>query len=472
MRTKLLLTLLAIAVPLVALMTWWRGELDYHREIETMQDFIVARMVDGRHACETDPESFPASHRARMGRRRARDAGPRRPILDPASTPPLRVFAYGSDYISLNKDAPTFPEALRQSMEAGALSADSTFTRGDEAGLFAAQRMPWEEGPCVIVLAIRNGYRPGRLSENQIITAVALALGMAFTAFLAAGPIVNRVRLLTKEVRVATSGQYTSRVTVSGNDEISVLAEAFNTACSEIEHRMQELEARDRDLRKFIANTMHDVMTPMTVLQGHVAELKQGTQTERTGAILKAATEESQYISSLLRNLAVSAKLQNPALRLEPAPVDLCALLERVAGRHQVIVNERSIELNLGLPSGPVYANADITMIEQAVSNLVHNAVSYVPTQGHAAITLLTEADGGWALSVEDDGPGIEPAKIDALLKRSHRGNDARTRRPEGQGLGLHIASEVVHLHGFELELCPSSHGGLKATIRGQSEPS
>ena len=462
MRTKLLRTLLTTSVPLVGLMTWSLGEFDYRREVKAMQNFIVARMVDGRRACELNPEVFPKIHRFPMARK----------VVGSGGHPPLRVFAYGGDFVSRNPNAQPFPLGLRQSLEDGELFAGEVSSQGGEAILLAARRMPWDEGPCVIVLAIQKGYKPGWFSGSQITAAAALVLGMAITTYLAAGPIVSRLRLLTGEIRVVTSGHYCSRVTVAGDDEITVLARAFNTACSEIERRMQELQGHERDLRKFITNTMHDVMTPMTVLQGHVAELKQGAQDERRVAILKAATEESHYISSLLRNLAISARLENPALQLERTPVDLCALVQRVAARHQVIVQERELELNLGLPLDPVYADADITMIEQAVSNLVQNAVSYVPRCGRAAITLDTSGNDSWGLSIDDDGPGIDPDMVGVFLERTFRGNEARTRRPEGQGLGLQIAHEIVQLHGFELELRPSLHGGLRATIRGTSQPS
>ena len=65
-----------------------------------------------------------------------------------------------------------------------------------------------------------------------------------------------------------------------------------------------------------------------------------------------------------------------------------------------------------------------------------------------------------------DDGPGIDPDQMARLVERSFRGDEARSRQPDGRGLGLHIVKGVVDLHGFELSLGTSEFGGLEVVIR------
>ncbi|MBK9261276.1 MAG: ATP-binding protein [Polyangiaceae bacterium] len=69
---------------------------------------------------------------------------------------------------------------------------------------------------------------------------------------------------------------------------------------------------------------------------------------------------------------------------------------------------------------------------------------------------------GGFSLRVIDDGPGIAPEVLSRLVERGYRGNEARTRAPDGQGLGLHIAFRAAELHGYSMKLGPSEHGGLE----------
>jgi signal transduction histidine kinase len=77
------------------------------------------------------------------------------------------------------------------------------------------------------------------------------------------------------------------------------------------------------------------------------------------------------------------------------------------------------------------------------------------------------QAGGHFVLEVVDDGPGIPPEEMARLPERRFRGAEARTRHPEGSGLGLHIARDVARRHGFDLAFTTPEHGGLAVTFRG-----
>jgi signal transduction histidine kinase len=207
-------------------------------------------------------------------------------------------------------------------------------------------------------------------------------------------------------------------------------------------------------------------MIPMTVLQGHLAALRDGSGAPDPEH-LRGAMEEVQYITSLIQNLGASAKLETGERTIERGDVPLNALVERVVARHAPLARQKGLELDFAVPEEELVVQGDITLLEQAVGNLVQNAVRYVPTGGHVALLLDGETRGAWSLRVIDDGPGVDEELIDRLQQRSFRGDEARARYPEGQGLGLHIAMEVARRHGFELELRRSEHGGLEAILRG-----
>ena len=524
LRTRLLVVLVAVGVPWMGLVGWLRGSLDRRSEVDSLERFIVGRMVDGRAACEADPESFPRPPFRRRASREG-DARPVRPVrpelrgLDgpdrrgpgprdrrgppgrgpadgprggenrrigedagdtretdgrslpesPLDSAPIELFAYGPDFVSENPRAPRFPLALRQALEAGQERADDVL-HGPRARIVrVAARMPWGEGPCAIVLASRPINAPIWLSRNQWISACALALGLAAAVFLAAGPIASRVRKLTAEVQRSADEGYQPEVAVSGRDEIAQLARAFNEAREKIRDQLAAVEDRERALRDFVANTAHDVMIPMTVLKGHLSALRDAG--ERAEAqTLSDAMEEAQYITSLLQNLSATAKLEGGSRSLERVPVDLGTLVARVVARHAPIARQKGIELNHAVPDAELSTLAELTLLEQAVSNLVHNAVRYGAEDGHVAVLLEASEPDGFRLRVIDDGPGIAPEEIRRLTERDFRGGEARTRYPEGQGLGLHIALEVARRHGFELRLEESEFGGLQASILGSVE--
>ena len=110
---------------------------------------------------------------------------------------------------------------------------------------------------------------------------------------------------------------------------------------------------------------------------------------------------------------------------------------------------------------------ADPTLLDQALSNLVDNAVRYNREGGHVAV-VLDHASGGFMLSVIDDGPGVSDEELAQLTKRWFRGSEARTRRPDGKGLGLAIVSESVGRLRLGLHFSRPDSGGLRADITSQ----
>jgi signal transduction histidine kinase len=170
-------------------------------------------------------------------------------------------------------------------------------------------------------------------------------------------------------------------------------------------------------------------------------------------------------MASLLRNLATATTLDESSAPIVFSPVDLSALVERVVARHRPISRASGVELNLAVPDPPLVAPSDHTLLEQALSNLVDNAIRYNHAGGHVAV-LLDRAGDGFVLSVTDDGPGVTDEELAHLTTRWFRGSEARTRRPDGHGLGLAITAEAVKRLGLSLSFSRPGETGLRAEIR------
>jgi signal transduction histidine kinase len=111
---------------------------------------------------------------------------------------------------------------------------------------------------------------------------------------------------------------------------------------------------------------------------------------------------------------------------------------------------------------------ADLTLLEQAVSNLTYNAVRYNHVGGHVAVIVEPESTDRFLVRIVDDGPGIPDADLAKLAQRGARGNEARTRAPEGQGLGIDIARRAAEIHEFDLTFLRSEYGGLEVRLSGR----
>lgn len=448
LRARLVVTVLLVSLPAVVALTFLNQSMRRRALLDSTYEATVARMEEGgRELCEAAPERF-----ARAGRRGRRPGRARR--------------IYDDAYRPVGPRTPPLEPALARELERGAPVAAEWLGRRARI----AMRMPWD-GPCAVIvverpagaLLERGGGLPMMLWSSLVVVLTALA------ALFAMGPVVRRLRRLSAAVRAQASGGYSSDVPATGRDEIAELARSFNEASHEIRRRLEELSARDRALTEFLQSTTHDVMVPLTVLSGHLSDLARASREGRVPEAEKItlALEEAHYLASLLRNLSAAARLEAGEPMLTRHAFDLRGLIERVATRHAPLARERAIELAHAVPEAPVTVVADSTLVEQAVSNLVHNAIRYNRPDGHVALVLEEEAEGRFSIRVIDDGPGIPPEELARVSERRFRGGAARARNPTGLGLGLHIVRDVAERHGWSLELTTPPEGGLSVLLAG-----
>jgi signal transduction histidine kinase len=373
------------------------------------------------------------------------------------------VFAYDTNLQSRNPDNPAFPSELAQQLEAGTDVA--SHRAPDQRRTQVAVRMPWDDGPCAVVLMRAKGPPPW-FSGAVLTPAFLVALVVILVALFAAGPIVRRVRQLTESVRKLGDGAE-EPIHVEGNDEIAELGAAFEQSRQTIQAQLASLREREAALRNYISNTTHDVMLPLSVLQGHLASLQQRIEAGETldANAIVPSIEESQYLGSLLHNLNAVARLEANEGLAHRDPIDLNRLVERVVDRHRPIAKRKHIALEIAVPERTIEFPGDLTLLEQALGNIVQNAVRYNRAGGHVAV-ILDGTNDTWVVRVVDDGPGIAESDRPRVVEPSFRGSEARTRHPHGMGLGLHIASDVAKRHGLRLALSDTKGGGLTAELR------
>lgn len=488
LRGRLSLTLALAVIPLavaLALLQQWRG---HQAEVELLREGVVARMeAGGREVCEADPARFRGRGRGPGGGVGARPAGRRGGRGAATERRAARGMAplvpFARDGVGVGGPAPSDLLTLVHDGE----DAASRVVRGrqgqDEYEVLVA--MPWTDGPCALILTRAPVHSDGAVASA--LTGVGVGFAAVLVAWLAAVPLVRRLRRLED---AATRGPGKSAVAmVGGADEVTAVARALDADRERIDAQVTQLQQRDAALVAYIANTTHDVMLPLTVLQGHlVAAREQLAKVAHTSAMsdalatepqrerapssleetLRLAVEESDYLGSLLRNLNARARMDAATEDRVREPVDLSALVERVVARHRMIARDRRVSLDFAVPDAPLFALGDVTLLERALSNVVHNAVRYNDAGGHVAV-VLSATSSTFTLRVTDDGPGLDPEDLPRLTERGYRGNVARTRHPHGMGLGLHITEDVLTQHGFSLRIArpEGAERGLEVLISG-----
>jgi signal transduction histidine kinase len=511
LRSRLVLALLLTAVPLVAGLVWLRDEVNNRAASQMLVEVTRYRVEAlGRKRCEADPQnlgrpfgirirrSFPPPPGGPAGGPPRGEGGeiwmrtgPPGPRLPPEGGPwehppgpsrgpfrfgrPLETFAYDAQFRAESPDAPSFPETLRRRLSGGDESASTTEREEGQRWQVIGLSTGWNTGPCAYILV--RGKRPPHMPREAgfIWSAAALSVGLVAAVWIAAGPIIRRVRRLAREVRRSAATQYEQPVPVEGGDEVSDLARAFNAAGEEVRTHLMEVAQREEALRSFLANTTHDLAIPLSVLLGHLSTMRRTLAAGHpvSDDQVAAAADEASHLGALVHNLGAVAKLEAGEGLVRHDRVDLGKLLERVIERHRPLATSRSIEIASAIPPDAAIAiEGDLTLLEQALGNLVANAVLYNRPGGHVAATL--EAPRAepplFRLRVVDDGPGVGEAELPRLGERHFRGTAGRARHAEGQGLGLHIARQVAARHGFTLTFAPADGGGLAATMEGPIE--
>jgi signal transduction histidine kinase len=374
------------------------------------------------------------------------------------------VFFYDGSFTPRGPGAPPFPEPAKAQLQAG-----KTFVNGrSEGGFFGALATSWTGGACTYALALMPTPPPLASFASLIIGALLLIGAPAMALLLALARPVARLRALAAGVREAAASRYETSVPVTGRDEIAELGHAFNDASAVVRAHLAEVERREKALRDFVAHTTHDVALPLSVLLSHVTTLRQDGAGGSGDSTVSAIAQEAHYIASLLANLEAVSRLESDPALHERHPVDVGALIERVAVRHRGMASSTGVDFNHSVPATPVFVEGDVTLIEQAVNNLVLNAIQYNHEGGHVALVLEATGDQ-FVLRLSDDGPGVLDHDLARLGEHRFRSEEARARRPGGTGLGLSIARDVARRHDFTLTLGNRAEGGFEALLAGRS---
>jgi signal transduction histidine kinase len=324
-----------------------------------------------------------------------------------------------------------------------------------------------EPGSCTLARVRAPSLRPS-LPPPLVIGPLVVAL---LAVLIGLGPLVRRARSLSLAVRRWQQQPEGAPLPEpdQGRDELGELSRAYHAAAQTVRDQHDELRVREQALREFVENVSHDLATPLTVLRGHLAlaALGGGEQAEA----LRLAMVEAHHVGDLLGSLALSAKLEGGTP--SDARFDLSAALRRVCERHHVIARELGLSLEHFEGDDPLVVRGDVTFAEQALDNLVGNALRHHDRRaGHVAV-LLEREPAHFVVSIIDDGPGLDDEELVRVRRRGERGDRARGRSRGGMGLGLSIVERVAALHGWTFTLQRGERGvGLVARLRGPLESS
>jgi PAS domain S-box-containing protein len=224
---------------------------------------------------------------------------------------------------------------------------------------------------------------------------------------------------------------------------------------------LEELGIREASLRETLLDLSHDVRTPLASLKLGLGRLA----SDGAHAALKAPLiAEIEYLDALFANLMTLIRYTNSTIEVKKHPICANEVIERVQARLSILADHRNVALDVAGTEGNLTMQADALALEQAIGNLVHNAVKFAV--GNVAI-LVDRQPGHAVFQIRDDGPGMSPMEIPRVTKRYYRGSDRQKSSGRGLGLGLPIAKAIVEEHDGELTIARLPDGGtvVKVTL-------
>ncbi|NIF36855.1 two-component sensor histidine kinase [Enterobacter sp. Tr-810] len=243
-------------------------------------------------------------------------------------------------------------------------------------------------------------------------------------------------------------------------DEVATLRNTFIELARKITSQWDQLADSDRQRREFIANISHDLRTPLTSLLGYLEtlSLKSATLTpQEHQQYLTTALRQGQKVRHLSQQLFELARLEHGGIKPQRERFAMGELISDVAQKFELTARTRALQLHIDVPGPLPLVNADVSMIERVVTNLLDNAIRHTPTGGEIRLAVWQE-DEQLQVEVADSGMGVDAALRDDLFVRPSALNTQASRDNRG-GLGLLIVKRMLELHGGGIRLMDSVSG-------------
>ncbi len=294
-----------------------------------------------------------------------------------------------------------------------------------------------------------------------------LLVGTGTMAFFVFRPVRRRLEALERAATRVGAGDTSARAPETGGDEVAVLAWRFNRMAADLDARVRDLQEADRSRRQLLADVSHELMTPLTAMRGYLETLAvpRAVPDEATRErYLRIVTAETLRLEAIIGDLLDLARLESSGGGLARARVAVARLFARAAERHESALDERGVELRTHVDPGAELVAGDERRLEQAVQNLVANAVRHTPRGGRISLSAAPQ-DGRVSIVVTDTGPGIPPDHLAHIFDRFYRVEPARDSASGGSGLGLSIVRAVVERHGGRITASNNLDGGARFEV-------
>lgn len=295
------------------------------------------------------------------------------------------------------------------------------------------------------------------LQNNVLRITLVLEIAVLLFALVFSVTFSRRMNRIMTSMRIIQEGDYSHKVKMGGNDELTVLGDEFN----DLSERLQTSEQKRR---RFVSDASHELKTPLAsikLLTDSILQNDMDTETIRefVGDIGNEAERLNRMTEKLLSLTKVDGEISEECEIIRIAPT-----VRRVARMLSGIAEENQITLRLELEhDAPVLILEDD--LYQIIFNLIENGIKYNIPGGKLTVTLSRDEENA-ILQVKDTGVGIPEDALSHIFERFYRVDKARSRATGGSGLGLAIVRAIVQRNRGDIEVVSTPGEGTCFTVR------
>jgi two-component system sensor histidine kinase BaeS len=279
------------------------------------------------------------------------------------------------------------------------------------------------------------------------LAAVALAAAAAWST---TRMLTRPLAVLTATARAFAAGDLTARTRLSTPGELGELAAAFDDAA-------EQVQLSERARRQMSADVAHELRTPLAALQAGLEELRDGFAPADPAALARLH-DQTLRLGRVVADLAELSAADAARLTLRPEPVDLVLVARESAAAHEAPLRAAGLSLTCHLDE-PAGVLGDAGRLHQVVGNLLRNCAQHCRAGDKVRVAIEHDGAGRTVrLTVCDTGPGIPPEDLPHVFTRFWHAGDG-----SGSGLGMAIVRSIVEAHGGTVGV--RSEGGLGTCV-------
>ena len=320
-----------------------------------------------------------------------------------------------------------------------------------------------EQGKSAVIivssLSARDTTVSAPLIRTLIVGSVWILFASCITVYILLQRIIDPLKNLTEAARSFAKGDFKKRVEVSGEDEVAEVTRAFNNMAA-------VLEKNEEMRNSFIASVSHDLRTPMTVIQGYVDGIRDGTiPKEKHAYYLETISSEVKRLSRLVNSLLQITRMQSGEQKLKSEPFNISEKARQVLISLEKRIDDKKLDVEFENEKDLTVV-ADTDAAHQVLYNLMENAVKFVNESGTLAVK-ITEAGEKAEVSVTNSGEGIPAEEIPYIFDRFYKSDRSRGLDKTGTGLGLYIAKTNIERMGggISVESVPGEYTRFVFTL-------